>query len=253
MIFVTGDCHGDWSKFSTHRFPDQRTMTRDDFVLVCGDFGIWHNTPEERYWLNWLAEKPFTICFVDGNHEHFDRLNSGEFPEVDFHGGRAHKIRDNIYHLMRGFVFELDGKKIFAFGGAQSHDIQDGILDIKDFPSEKELVREYRTRTKRGEMLRINHISWWADELPSEEEMGRGMRNLAKYNDKVDFIVSHCGPRSIVPLVAYGCHDNNRLTEYFDIVKDEIQFEHWYFGHYHDNTSAFNKFVLLYDDIIRVN
>ncbi len=131
-IYITGDCHADFSKFSTKRFPEQKELNRNDYVIVCGDFGIWYDNPEERYWLDWLSKKAFTILFVDGNHENFDRLNSIEFPVVSFCGGKAHKIRENIYHLMRGYIFNLCGKKIFSFGGASSHDVEDGILDETD-------------------------------------------------------------------------------------------------------------------------
>ncbi len=130
MIYVTGDIHGNPRCFNTESFPEQKEMTRDDFVIILGDFGlIWSNeqTSQEKYWLDWLSNKPFTILFIDGNHENFFLLNN-IFEKIDFHGGKAHKIRSNIYHLMRGYVFELCGKKIFAFGGASSHDIQDGIL-----------------------------------------------------------------------------------------------------------------------------
>ena len=76
MIYVTGDCHGDFRKFSTDSFPEQKEMTKDDIVIVCGDFGaIWDSDGMSRfesYWLNWLDEKPFTTVFVDGNHENFD-------------------------------------------------------------------------------------------------------------------------------------------------------------------------------------
>ena len=120
MIYVTGDCHADWTRFSMGSFPEQKEMTRDDFVIVCGDFGLWHDTPTEKWWFKWFAQKNFTVLFVDGNHENFDRLYGNEFKIVDFHGGKAHKISENIYHLMRGYVFELDGKKIFTFGGAKA-------------------------------------------------------------------------------------------------------------------------------------
>ena len=43
MLFITGDCHGDYSKFNKKCFPEQKELTREDFVLVCGDFGIWNN------------------------------------------------------------------------------------------------------------------------------------------------------------------------------------------------------------------
>ena len=40
MIYITGDCHGDFRRFSRDNFPEQREMNREDFVIVCGDFGI---------------------------------------------------------------------------------------------------------------------------------------------------------------------------------------------------------------------
>lgn len=75
MLYVTGDTHGDWmSRLNTDAFPEQKTMTKDDYVLILGDFGYWHDTKSERYNLKWLANKPFTTLFVSGNHENYDRL-----------------------------------------------------------------------------------------------------------------------------------------------------------------------------------
>lgn len=100
-VYITGDCHADFHKFSTDCFPEQKELTKEDFVIVCGDFGgVWSDTGEERYWLNWLSRKNFTTLFVDGNHENFDRLNSNEFKVVDFCGGKAQQIRKNIFHLI---------------------------------------------------------------------------------------------------------------------------------------------------------
>ena len=199
MIYITGDTHADFSRFSTKNFSEQKEMIRDDYIIICGDFGgVWDyklSSPEERYWLDWFDDKPFTILFVDGNHENFDRLK--EFPRVKLHGGMAHKIRKNVYHLMRGYVFEFDGKKFFTFGGARSHDIQDGILDIKNYDNLRDLVDDYNKRTRRGEMLRINHISWWKDELPTDAEMRRGIKNLEKANWTVDYAITHCPPREV--------------------------------------------------------
>ena len=135
MIYITGDCHGDFRRFSSEAFPEQKKMTRNDYVIVCGDFGLWHDTAEERYWLDWLEKKPFTILFVAGNHENYDRLGSDEFKVKFWHGGKVHVIRSNVLHLMNGYIFDICDKKIFAFGGAQSHDICDGILDEGDFAS----------------------------------------------------------------------------------------------------------------------
>ena len=56
MIFVTGDCHGEFQKFSTSAFPEQKEMTKDDIVIICGDFGaVWDCdgvSNAEKYWLD---------------------------------------------------------------------------------------------------------------------------------------------------------------------------------------------------------
>ena len=77
--------------------------------------------------MDWLEGKPFTTLFVDGNHENFDRLYA--YPVEEWHGGKVHKIRPSVIHMMRGQVFAIDGKSVFTFGGASSHDIDGGILE----------------------------------------------------------------------------------------------------------------------------
>lgn len=252
MVYITGDCHADWGKFSSDSFPEGKSLTRDDTVIVCGDFGIWHDTKEERYLLDWLNKKKFTTCFVDGNHENFDRLYSDEFEVVDFHGGKAHKIRKNIYHLMRGYIFEFDGKKFFAFGGASSHDISDGILEPNDFSSPAELRKKFNDMRYAGKMVRVNHQSWWKQEMPSQEEMLFGLKTLEANDDKVDYIITHCCPQEIASYFSHGVYQADTLTEYFNTVAHDTQFDKWYFGHYHDNQQIFGKFVMLYDKIERI-
>lgn len=134
MIYITGDCHGDFRRFSKEIFPEQSEMSKDDYVIICGDFGgVWNKdleSPEETWWLNWLQDKFFTTLFVDGNHENFDRLY--RYPVEEWNGGKVHKIRPSVIHLMRGQVFEIDDRRIFAFGGVSSHDIDGGILEPND-------------------------------------------------------------------------------------------------------------------------
>lgn len=250
MIYITGDCHGDWRRFSSDNFPEGNEMTRDDYVIVCGDFGIWWDNDEERYWLKWLSEKPFTVLFVDGNHENFDRLK--KYEEVELLGGKAHKIADNIYHLMRGYVFEIEGKKFFAFGGASSHDIDDGILDEKDFDTLEDFRKTWAQWDKQNKMFRVNHMTWWADEMPDAFEQERGLKNLSTFNNEVDFIVSHCCPQEVVSILSQGCYQPDSLTMYFNQIAHDVRFKKWFFGHYHDNQQIMSKFIMLYEQIIRV-
>lgn len=219
-------------------------------MIICGDFGgVWDDSPREQYWLNWLEQKPFTLLFVDGNHENFDSLK--RYPTVSFHGGRAHKICENVYHLMRGYVFNLCGKKFFTFGGASSHDIQDGILNMKNYASLKDLVSDYNRRTAMGEYLRINHLSWWKEELPSRAEMDRGVKNLGKVNNEVDFVITHCLPQDVASAAGYRSPD--KLTMYFNsLLQDGLKFHRWYCGHYHGERSVMGKFIIKYEDIERI-
>lgn len=47
MVFVTGDTHGDWkSRLNKYVFPEGVELTKDDYVIICGDFGIWMTVRE---------------------------------------------------------------------------------------------------------------------------------------------------------------------------------------------------------------
>ena len=127
MIYVTGDTHADLDigKLAVRFFPQQKNLTKDDYLIICGDFGlVWDDSKRERYWQKWLSDKNFTTLWVDGNHENFDYLST--FPLTDRFGGKVREITPSIYHLDRGQVLTIDGKKIFVMGGASSHAIFSG-------------------------------------------------------------------------------------------------------------------------------
>jgi hypothetical protein len=64
MIYITGDCHADFRRFNNTNFPEQKEMTKDDFCIICGDFGgIWsrdESNREEKHNMAWLDDKPYT-------------------------------------------------------------------------------------------------------------------------------------------------------------------------------------------------
>lgn len=250
MIYVTGDCHRNFERFETENFPEQKEMTKNDYVIICGDFGgIWDKDSSgkgETMLLDWLESKPFTILFVDGNHENFDRLYS--FPVEEWNGGKVHKIRPSVIHLMRGQVFTIVGKRIFTFGGSKSHDISGGILepDAPDYKNKK------RKLDKGWKPYRVNHLSWWEEELPTEEEMEEGRKNLEANGNKVDFIVSHYCATSTQILLGGGMYKRDYLNEYFEELRRSVQFKKWFFGHYHNNRNVNAEEILLYEQIIRI-
>ena len=63
MIYITGDCHGDYTKI----FNLKNKLNKNDYIIVTGDFGYWDKSQDKIY--NKMEKLPFTILFVDGNHE----------------------------------------------------------------------------------------------------------------------------------------------------------------------------------------
>lgn len=224
MIYITGDTHipVDINKLSSKRFPEQKQLTAKDYLIICGDFGgVWCGDNEELYWRKWLDKKNFTTLFVDGNHENFDML--GSFPIVDFCEGKAHKISNKIYHLMRGQIYTIDGRRIFTLGGASSHD------------------REVRKEGK----------SWWKDELPNESEYNIAINNLSKENWSVDIVITHSAPTSIQKLINPS-YEENSLTDFLEGVNRRLKFDKWFFGHYHLDEQIDDSHVVIYNNIVKV-
>ena len=250
MVFITGDCHSDFRRFNTKIFPEQKEMTKDDYVIICGDFGgVWNKDEEsrqEKYNMDWLENKSFTTLFVDGNHENFDRLNSYQV-EI-WHGGNVHKIRNSVIHLMRGQVFDIDGAKFFTFGGASSHDIDGGILEPSD-----PYFRDKQKRLKRKWIpYRINGVSWWKEELASDEEMTEGCKNLMAQNNNVDYIITHCAASSTQAIISSTSYSPDKQTKYLEWVKQNVNYKKWFFGHYHKDMQCSDKEIMIYTRIERI-
>lgn len=221
MVYITGDTHAhiDIGKLSTSHFPQQKEMTKDDYLIICGDFGlVWDGSRREIYWQDWLSDKKFTTLFVDGNHENFDLLRS--VPEVKMFGGCVREIAKGIYHLERGQILDIGGNKIFVMGGARSID-----------------------RASRRE-----HASWWGEEIPSLEEMSRAISVLDEASWNVDYVITHCAPRSIQQLIA-SWYENDPVVDFLEYIRMRLNFKRWYFGHYHIDRQINDQFVALYNTI----
>ena len=161
MIFITGDVHCpiDVYKLKNRVWTAQKDLTRNDYLIICGDMGIvWALDKTDLYWQLWFEHKNFTTLFIDGNHENHNALDSIEVEMQN--GGKIHRVMPYVIHLMRGQIYDIEGLKIFTFGGASSHD------------------KEYR----------IENVSWWRRELPDVFEMDEARENLECVDNKVDLI-----------------------------------------------------------------
>ena len=228
MIYITGDTHCDINIQKLYDFAAKNPrLTKADYMIIAGDFAaVWSELTLD-YNLDKYSALPFSVLFIDGNHENFDLLES--YPVTTWHGGKVHIIRHDIIHLMRGQVFEIEGKTFFTFGGGTTLD-------------------KYR---------RTEGISWWKREMPSFEELDEGIANLKKYDNKVDFIVTHsCDEKALwyPPLrergTYMGVYPENQLLSNFE---DMVDYGHWYFGHYHLDGDLTDKKTVLFENIIRLD
>ena len=257
MIYLTGDTHNDFHRFTKkQRGRLQFDLKERDIVIVCGDFGLlWEKNRTFEFHLDWMGRLPFKILWVAGNHENYDMLE--EYNCESWHGGKVrHIIRDKIIYLERGQVFKIEGKKFFTFGGASSHDVQGGILYPDDPNYSQKRIAAVRSRLP----YRVKGKSWWKQELPSEEEMQEGLKNLKRENYKVDYIITHCCSSRVQRELerSYGdgygnyvkIYEEDILTEYFDQLEDKLEYKRWYCGHYHVNRVIDEKHIVLYKSMI---
>lgn len=256
MLFITGDNHGSFYRYTKDNFWEQKEMTKKDTVIVCGDFGgVWYRRDnrekfkKENKKLDELDSRSFTTVFVPGNHENYQRLMSDEFPVKEWNGGLVKEIRPSILMLMRGEMYDIEGKKIFAFGGASSHDIEDGILDYND-PNWKRKARQLRSNGKNN--YRVRNLSWWPEELPSEEEKQHALDTLVKHNWKCDFVITHEGPASDVILLSNGVFRPDDFSKWLEKIRGKLDYKHWFFGHYHEEKNINMKEHVVYHQIERI-
>ena len=149
---------------------------------------------------------------------------------------------------MRGQIYDIGGKRFVTMDGASSHDIDAGILE----PDDPDFKRKRKQLDKQMAPYRINHVSWWKEELPSDEEYETASRNLDACGWKVDYILSHCCPSSIADIIGGGLYRRDRLTDFFEELKERCNFNYWFFGHYHDNRALMQKYILLYEQIVEI-
>ncbi len=235
MIAFTGDIHGgvDIEKLSNRSLKKRGiSLTENDFLMIAGDFGLpfldedieaYENgeSNEYTYWINWLSEKPYTVLWVDGNHENHAWWDKQ--PVTEKFGGRVqvHPHAGNVIRLMRGEIYEINGKRIFTFGGAVSTD------------------QEYRTEG----------CSWWPREQAGDDEIAHAEEKLDSAGREVDYIVTHTMPMSRI-IGEYYRPVPDRGAEYFDKVMNTVKYKVWVCGHFHVDRLLDNNICILYNEIV---
>lgn len=221
MVCITGDTHGDYNRF---RQPKLKNLKKGDTLIVCGDFGfIWKDTKEEQKIIKKLGKKKYNVCFIDGTHENFGLLNNYKISE--WNGGKARNICGNLYHLMRGQIFTIDGMKIFTMGGGESPDID----------------------------IRFENNTWSRLEIPNREELLEGAQSLEDAGCTVDIIITHEPPLKIKGFLKLKDKEAVRVTglnTYFEELSSSCEFKRWFFGSMHMDKHISSSHIAVFQHIV---
>lgn len=199
MIYVTGDMHGDASRFKSKAM---RKLKKNDVLIVCGDFGfVWDGSHKEKRMLKWIGKRKYTVLFVEGVHDNLSLLQ--QYPEAEWSGGRVRELGGKLRQLLRGELFTIEGKSVFAFGGGEPDD------NVQ--------------------------ADWTSLCLPSPAELA-GARDALKQADyKVDYIITHQPSRKIRHFLSMDRNDATTLDAFLDEVRESCKFTRWFFGSIHRN------------------
>lgn len=224
-FFLTGDIHGEVSRIVD--IGIKYKLEQDDVVVILGDAGI-------NYFLNekdllqkeFLSDCKFTIFCIHGNHEERP-FNIPTYKEKEWNGGTVY-VEDEFPNLLfakDGEVFNFNGKSVLVIGGAYSVD------------------KEYRLQ--RG-------FQWFKDEQPSKEII-KHIEEQIKKQKHFDIVLSHTCPISTQPEHLFlPFIDQSKVDKTTEMllqrVSELIDFDEWYFGHFHGDWDN-GKYHMLYRGI----
>lgn len=225
MVYVTGDLHGHKERFLDNKL---KKLTKDDILIVCGDFGfIWNGSKKEKSVLKWLEKRKFKILFVEGVHENFALLE--EFQTVELYGGKARKINNNIFQLIKGEVYSIENNNYFCFGGGSMDPKTDLDFDF-DF-----------------DFYSLNGAS------ATLEEIQNAQKNLDSFDWSVDYVITHDAPTSVKGFINIQDDNFALQKDFLEEISENCKFKRWFFGHYHIDKIVTPSYTAVFKNVIALN
>lgn len=211
MFYITGDTHGDFSRYLA--FSEKAQPTEQDVMIVLGDAGLnYYTGAKDEARKSFVNSFPFTTFCIHGNHE----VRPADIPTYrtkEYCGGTVwyEEAFPRILFAKDGEVYRFGEYACIVIGGAYSVD------------------KYYRLA--RG-------WAWFANEQPSDEIRARVEQQLAAHKNRMDIILSHTCPLKyeptevFLPWIDQGAVDK-RTEKWLDKIEDETEYRRWYCGHYH--------------------
>ena len=219
MVYITGDTHGDLSRFET---AAAKKLKKGDTLIVLGDFGfVWDGSAAEKKRLQKLGKKIYTVAFLDGRHENYDLLAA--YPAGEWNGGRVQTLVGNVVHLLRGEIYTIEGKTFLAFGGGESPD--------HDF--------------------RMHAGTFFEQEMPTAADMENATAHLQAVGNTVDYILTHEPSGKANGYFSLGTPTSG-INLLFNPLEETVHFTRWYFGCLHLDRAMSSRHRAVFENIVPV-
>ena len=217
MIYITGDTHGDFSRFE--KFCFENKVSRDDIMIILGDVGLnyWEDLRDKKKKRD-VEKFGMTFFGIHGNHEQRP-FAIASYKTKEFHGGLVWYEEEypDILFAKDGEIYNFDGYECIVIGGAYSVDKDTKAL----------------------------HGLWFANEEPSKEIKEYVESQLAKRDYKIDVVLSHTCPLDYQPIEVFlSGIDQSKVDssteEWLNEIEHELDYKKWYCGHYHTSKRLYN-------------
>lgn len=147
--------------------------------------------------------------------------------EKEWRGGIVYCEEEfpNLLFAKDGEIYDLEGKKAIAIGGAYSVD------------------KYHRLRSG---------LTWFPTEQPTDEIMDDVERALDRVGWRIDVVLSHTTPRKyeptemFLPVVDQSTVDKT-TEDWLDTIEDRLDYERWYCGHFHCSKKA-DRIMIMFED-----
>ena len=226
MIYITGDMHGNINQM--RQVMDKINCTPNNTLIILGDFGAnYYFDKKDDIFKNAISEYNINIFAIRGNHDGNPIYIKDVKQKEKYNNiGYIEEKYPNIFYAINGNIYNIEKNEFLVLGGAYSVD------------------KFYR--------LSMGY-KWFSDEQMTIEERENFLNNIPK---KVQNILTHTCPYSNIPKHLFLSNidqttvDNN-MEKFLDEVKNKIEYDNWFFGHYHANEEIEQKMYMLYDGIIK--
>lgn len=242
--FITGDKHRHFDRLI--EFCKTHHLRRKDVIIILGDSGFnYYDDEQDDELKKKLREVNVTLFCLHGNKENRPE-NIPTYGIQTFCGGIVYyePRYPNIFFAKDGEVYDFNGKEFMVVGGAHSVD------KIRCIAEE---------------------LPFWDDEMPSDETKELVETTLEKKGNRIDGFLTHTCPISCLPTEMfistrravddlkkakskkkrrkkeekrYPLDIDRSTEEWLEKLKNGIDYDVWYCGHYHVDKTLGNVRIL---------